>query len=65
MDNISTLETRGTIAGLAEIFVSEKCAEQNSAENDEAWNDDGRTRTATEKEQKKRKREIELVLDRE
>ena len=47
------------------ILPSEKCAEQDSAEDDQAWKDDGRPRTEIEKEQKKRKPEIELILDRE
>src|SRR5437762_14161711 len=50
-------------AFLVGISVSETCAEQDSAEDDQAGNDDGGARPPIETEHKDRERETELVLD--
>jgi hypothetical protein len=52
-------------ADLCEVFLGEKCAQRDSAQDDDAGNDQSRATPAIHKEEDERQEEIKLVFDRE
>src|SRR5207248_10372232 len=59
------LKTAEVNAVVSEILISEKCAEQNSAEHDQTGNDHRGAWPAIYKKQDERQREIKLIFHRE